>query len=275
MNEFDLKSREFTLKQLLLQAGDLALHHFNSRDPNRYSLKQAQDFVTEADLIVEQFIRKELANSFPEDGIFGEEAGGESDHTRLWVIDPIDGTANFARGISHFCVVIAFVEEGTTLLGGIYNPVTQELYLARKGAYAHKNGIPIHVANTATLQATTLELGWSNRVPQQRYLDTYCTLLAAGTNIRRGGSGALALAWVAEGKTDGYAELHMNAWDCLAGLLLVEESGGWIGQYPSCHAEIIQGGAILAAAPSVAATLSQATEIALKPATHIGNEHGQ
>jgi len=274
LNEFDLQAREITLKQLLLEAGELALSHFNSRDPNCYSLKSAQDFLTESDLLVEQYIRHQLQTRFPEDGILGEESGGDDGHARLWIIDPIDGTANFARGIGHFCVVIAFVEQGITLLGGIYNPVTQELYLTRKNGYAEKNGQPIHVANTP-LQATSLELGWSNRVTQQRYLDTYTALLASGANIRRSGSGALALAWVAEGRTDGYAELHMNAWDCLAGLLLVEESGGRIGQFPSRPADIIQGGAILAAAPSVAATLSQATHIPLKPATEIENPHGQ
>ncbi|MGL6172070.1 MAG: inositol monophosphatase family protein, partial [Vibrio sp.] len=153
MNEFDLQAREITLKQLLLQAGELALSHFNSRDPNCYSLKSAQDFLTESDLLVEQYIRHQLQTRFPEDGILGEESGGDDGHARLWIIDPIDGTANFARGIGHFCVVIAFVEQGITLLGGIYNPVTQELYLTRKNGYAEKNGQPIHVANTP-LQAT-------------------------------------------------------------------------------------------------------------------------
>lgn len=265
MKELELKTRETALKEILQQAGELALQHFHSRKPGSYILKGAQDFVTESDTIVEQYIRNKLQIAFPEDGILGEETGSECDRHQLWVIDPIDGTANFARGISHFCVVIAFVEDGVTLLGGIYNPVTQEMYLARKGAYAKKNGIPLNVASTFELQAASFEIGWSNRVPQQRYVDAYSALLTSGANIRRGASGALALAWVAEGRTDGYAELHMNSWDCLAGLLLVDEAGGAIGQYPKTHADITQGGSVLAATPKVAQALSQATNIQIKP----------
>ncbi|WP_262021716.1 inositol monophosphatase family protein [Vibrio quintilis] len=265
MNQFELKSRETTLKTLLQQAGTLALQHYQSRRPGDYSLKGAQDYLTEADTLVEQYIRHKLQDAFPDDGILGEETGGDTTgHSRLWVIDPIDGTANFARGIAHFCVVIAFVKDGITLLGGIYNPVTEELYFARKDAYAEKNGTPLQVANTPDLQAASFEFGWSNRAPQQRYLDAYSALLTSGVNIRRGASGALALAWVAEGRTDGYAELHMNAWDCLAGLLLVEEAGGHICCYPETHAQIHQGGAVLAAAPQVAHALSQATKIQIK-----------
>ncbi|SIO94002.1 inositol monophosphatase family protein [Vibrio spartinae] len=265
MNELELQTRETTLKEILQQAGSLALHHFNSRHPGEYTLKGAQDFLTESDTIVEQYIRQELQAAFPDDGILGEETGGDTKNSQLWVIDPIDGTANFARGIAHFCVVIAFVKDGITLLGGIYNPVTDELYFARKGAYASKNNIPLHIAKTPDLQSASFELGWSNRVPQQHYVNAYSSLLSLGANIRRGASGALALAWVAEGRTDGYAELHMNAWDCLAGLLLVEEAGGSIGRFPESHADITCGGSVLAAAPQVAQALSQATQIEIKP----------
>lgn len=269
MKPLDLDDRENTLKDVLLQAGHLALQHFRTRRAGDYSLKGAQDFLTETDTLVEQYIRQELQRAYPQDGILGEEIGGDSDNEHVWVIDPIDGTANFARGIAHFCVVIAFVKNGVTLLGGIYNPVSQELYLARKGAYAQKNGIALHVASTPDLNSACFELGWSNRVEQQRYVDAYSSLLTSGANIRRGASGALALAWVAEGRTDGYAELHMNAWDCLAGLLLVEQAGGSIGCYPQSHADITRGGSVLAAAPQVAHALSAATHIAIKaPSNH-------
>ncbi|WP_208020493.1 inositol monophosphatase family protein [Vibrio viridaestus] len=264
MNLSELETREISLHEIIQQAGSLALQHFLSRKPGDYTLKGAQDFLTEADSLVERYIRGRLQERFPDDGILGEESGGNPDHSRLWVIDPIDGTANFARGIGHFCVVLAFIEDGVTLLGGIYNPVTEELYLARKGEYAVKNEVPLCVANTSELTAASFELGWSNRVSQKRYLDAYSALLSSGANIRRGASGALALAWVAEGRTDGYAELHMNAWDCLAGLLLVEEAGGRICRYPETHADIQRGGAVLAAAPNVAKALSVATQTEIK-----------
>ncbi|MDW6092999.1 inositol monophosphatase family protein [Vibrio rhizosphaerae] len=265
MNALALDARETTLKEILQQAGALALAHFKSRRPGEYTLKGAQDFLTESDTMVEQYIRHKLKAAFPDDGILGEEIGGQADNSQLWIIDPIDGTANFARGIEHFCVVLAFVKDGVTLLGGIFNPATDELYLARKGVYVEKNGMPLRVATTSELQATSFELGWSNRVTQQRYLDVYTALLASGVNIRRGASGALALAWVAEGRTDGYAELHMNAWDCLAGLLMVEEAGGMICCFPKKHADIAHGGAVLAATPYIAPALSEATQIELNP----------
>ncbi|MCE0495534.1 inositol monophosphatase family protein [Vibrio salinus] len=264
MNSTELKKREDALKSVLTQAGNIALRHFQTRQPGSYTLKGNQDFLTEADALVEQYIRSELLKQFPEDGLLGEETGGAVNTPQLWVVDPIDGTANFARGIAHFCVSIAFVEDGVTLLGGIYNPATDEIYLARKNAYAQKNGLPLTVADTGRLQEATFELGWSNRVTQQRYLDAYKSVLLMGANVRRGASGALALAWVAEGRTDGYAELHMNAWDCLAGLLLVEEAGGRIGTFPSSHAEIAQGGAILASAPNIAEPFASSVSISLK-----------
>ncbi|MCA2016774.1 inositol monophosphatase [Vibrio tritonius] len=260
-----LELREAALKTHIVKAGLLALSHFHQRSPEEFTLKGKQDFLTEADGLVEHYLNDVIHQQFPLDGIFGEETGGFDEQCEyLWVIDPIDGTANYARGIGHFCVSIALVSEGQTELGAIYNPVTEELYIARKGQYACKNQRPLHVSQTHSLDSTSFELGWSKRVPQSRYLDVVKNLLDLGANIRRGASGALALAWVAEGRTDGYAELHMNAWDCLAGLLLVREAGGYTGSYPEDYAAIKQGGAIFAATPDVAVALSQAVEIPIQ-----------
>ncbi|MZI91630.1 inositol monophosphatase [Vibrio sp. CAIM 722] len=259
-----IDSREKALKTVILEAGQLALNHFHQRDPQEISLKGAQDFLTEADGLVENLIRDSICKQFPQDVVFGEESGGfNTDSDYLWIVDPIDGTANFARGIDHFCVTIALVYRAETLLGAIYNPVTDELYLARKGYYALKNQSPLHIAKTAHIASSSFELGWSTRVSQQRYLSAIDNLLTLGTNIRRGASGALALAWVAEGRTDGYAELHMNAWDCLAGLLLVREAGGYTGTYPQNFDEIRFGGPVFAAAPGVAQSLADALDIPL------------
>lgn len=262
MTQINLAQREAALKRIILAAGETALGHFRSRRPGAFSLKGHQDFLTEADTLVEQQIRQAIAAAFPEDTLLGEETGSTAcDATRLWVIDPIDGTANFARGIEHFCVAIAFVADGVTELGAIYNPASQELYLARRGHYAEKNGRPLQCAATDDVRNATFELGWSTRVPQRRYLDVLAALLGQGANVRRGASGALALAWVAEGRTDGYAELHMNAWDCLAGLLLVREAGGRTGHIPTHAADIFNGLPVLAAAPAVVNALARATGI--------------
>ncbi len=263
LTPIDLSVRETVLKQTILDAGALALRHFRSRSAGEFTLKGQQDFLTEADTLVEAQIRRAIAAQFPDDAILGEESGGELHGDALWVIDPIDGTANFARGIEHFCVAIAFVYQGITELGAIYNPASEELYLTRRAAYVTKNDQPLSTSVINDARQASFELGWSNRVAQSRYLEVMTNLLDSGANIRRGASGALALAWVAEGRTDGYIELHMNAWDCLAGLLMVREAGGQTGTFPAHAGDIAKGGPVLAAAPGVAGVLSQCSAITL------------
>lgn len=268
IKESELEKRETALHDITLSAGALALERYHARIPGDFTMKGQQDFLTEADALVEEYIRQAIHRLFPNDGLLGEETGGSVTTPSLWVVDPIDGTANFARGIDHFCISIAFVHNGETLLGAIYNPTTNEMYLARKGHYVSKNGLPLRVSSITNTHSSSFELGWSTRVPQEVYLAIVSSLLASGTNIRRGASGALALAWVAEGRTDGYAESHMNAWDCLAGLLMVREAGGRTGVYPQTHEEIAYGGAILAVAPGVAEQFSSDTMISLSDNVH-------
>ncbi|MBT9371156.1 inositol monophosphatase [Rhizobium sp. CSW-27] len=257
--------RETVLRDIIHRAGALALSCYRSRKPGDFSLKGRQDFLTEADGLVEAHIRAELAMALPDDGLLGEETGGTVERSNLWVADPIDGTANFARGIDHFCVSMAFVRKGVMELGATFNPVTDELYLARRGHGATKNGRQLSIAATPDLAQATIELGWSPRIGNAAYMKTFAAILETGANIRRGASGALALAWVAEGRTDAYIEAHMNAWDCLAGLLMVHEAGGRIGLFPASHAAIAEGGPIIAAAPAIAEALSAAIAMPLAP----------
>ncbi|SBS31268.1 Inositol-1-monophosphatase [Marinomonas spartinae] len=259
----DITTRESALKSIIQKAGNLALQHFRSRRQGDFTLKGQQDFLTEADALVEEYIRDALFCQFPHDGLLGEETGGSIDTPSLWVVDPIDGTANFARGIEHFCVSIAFVHRGVTHLGAIYNPASNELYLARRGRYVTKNDQPLRVSSMQSMTSATIELGWSNRISTQTFLEITNSLLQAGVNIRRGASGALALAWVAEGRTDGYVEQHMAAWDCLAGLLMVEEAGGRIGKFPENHEEIAKGGPIIAVTGALANDIAKASHIEL------------
>lgn len=221
----DLTSRAAFLCALAPKAGDLAHEGFTSRTAGDFTLKGPQDFLTETDVAVEAFIRAEIGAAFPDDGILGEEGGGDL-HRHLWVIDPVDGTANFARGVPHFCVCISFCENGAPVLGAIFHPMTGEFWFARTGCGAQKNGVALRVARTADPQVACVEMGWSRRHSIAGYLAAQKHILTAGANIRRGGSGALALAWVAEGRSDGYIEAAMNCWDCLAGMLMVSEAGG-------------------------------------------------
>lgn len=223
------------------------------------TMKGPQDYLTEYDGLVEDHIRARLAEQFPEDGFLGEESEPRL-APRLWVVDPIDGTANFARGIPHFAISIAFVDQGRTELGGIASPGVSDIYFSRRGRGATRNGKPIGVASTRSMDRASVELGWSTRVPNSRYIESYTALLASGANVRRAASGALGLAYVADGRSDAYAELHINAWDCLAGLLLVEEAGGRTNAFLDEHG-LLEGNPVLAAAPGVAALVSAATGI--------------
>jgi myo-inositol-1(or 4)-monophosphatase len=261
MNDSELDRREAFCREIIRSAGAVARGGFTQRDVTTIAMKGPQDFLTETDGAVERHIRESVAREFPSDGFLGEETGFDiKDGT--WVVDPIDGTANFARGIAHFCVAIAFVAGGMTRIGGTYNPVSDELYMARRGRGATLNGRPIAVSSTRRFDAACVELGWSTRVPNADYMRALGNILTLGANVRRSGSGALGLAYVADGRSDAYAELHMNAWDCLAGLLLVHEAGGVVADYPT-DGGMVRGGAVLAAAPGIAAGISEATGIAL------------
>ena len=252
-------------KEVARSAGKLALEGFErqSQQGAHVGRKGPQDFLTETDGAVEAHLRARLKEAFPEDDFLGEETGGTVTSGRVWVVDPIDGTANFARGIPHFCISIAFVVDGVIEIGAIAAPAMDELYFARRGAGATRNGARIDAAATDNFEAACVELGWSNRVPQTQYLDVLTGILDAGANVRRAASGALGLAYVADGRSDGYLELHMNSWDCLAGLLLVQESGGFICDFLGAEDALSEGGPVLAGAPALAAQLSAISSIPL------------
>lgn len=249
-------------EELIRHAGKLAQNGFFAQSQQKIMMKGPQDFLTETDLAVEKFIRSALLEKFPDDGFYGEETGGTGDEN-YWVVDPIDGTANFARGIPHYCIAIAFVSNNEIELGLIFNPPFDELYVSRKGAGTTRNGNIVHVSDVEDIDATSVEVGWSNRLPNLSYLNILARVLAKGTNVRRASSGALGLAYVADGRSDGYVELHMNAWDCLAGLLMVREAGGVIAG--TCLSEDLRrGGSVLAATPKIAPMLAKASGITAK-----------
>lgn len=250
-----LQARAEFCRELIASASTLALDGFNTRNAGDSDYKGPQDFLTETDGAVERHIRERIARAFPGDGFVGEETGG-TPAERVWVVDPIDGTANFARGIPHFCVSIAFVEGSRIMIGAIGAPAMNEIYFAQAGRGATRNGAPIHAAKTADFDAACVELGWSRRVSRQRYNNTMNGLLDLGANVRRAASGALGLAYVADGRSDAYLELHMNAWDCLAGLLLASEAGAQVCDFLG-QGSVRDGGAVIAAAPALADRLAE------------------
>jgi myo-inositol-1(or 4)-monophosphatase len=232
------------------EAGALARRRFNGRPGTAgINFKGHQDYLSATDSEVEQLVRTRLLEHFPEDSFFGEEGGGAFSDD-VWVVDPVDGTANFVRGIAQFCISIAFVSGGRTRVGIIYDPMADELFAAERGRGSFLNGEPLHVSGLTELRSSTVEAGWSNRLPLRDYVSMVGRLLDEGAGIRRGGSGALALAYVAAGRIDGYCELHMNSWDALAGLLLVEEAGGWANDFLR-GVGLREGNAVLGCTPGL------------------------
>ena len=250
------------IEQIVRAAGDLMRTAFNAPERPAYSLKGQQDYLTVTDGAVEQFVREQIARRFPGDGVLGEEAGGAVDAARLWIVDPSDGTANFARQIPHFCISLGLMVDGRIEAGAIYEPIHDELYIAQRGMGAWLNGLRMRVSSVAELTAATVEIGWSTRIPVQTYLEMAGKAAHAGCSVRRAGSGSLGLAYVAAGRTEGYAEPHINAWDVAAGLLLVTEAGGSTNDFWADDGLRI-GNPVLATNAALAPALSDLTGITL------------
>jgi myo-inositol-1(or 4)-monophosphatase len=245
-----LSHRLATALRIAHEAGELALRHFRSLELLSIESKGHQDLVSNADREVELFVRAAIAREFPDDGIVGEEHAptpGTSGH--VWVIDPIDGTANFVRGIPAWCVVIACTDQEGTEVGVVHEPSTGETFSASRGGGAFLNGRAIFASKATSLTEGSVGTGSSNRKPLRNVVQLIALLSAEGGVFFRNASGALMLAYVAAGRLLGYCEEHMNAWDCLAGLLLIEEAGGKIiAAGPNVVADgtlVIAGGAAI------------------------------
>ena len=246
-----LSTRLDAAKRICREAGDAALTYFQQLDTLTIEHKGHQDLVSEADRNVELIIRDRLSAAFAEDAIVGEEHDtvvGTSGYT--WVIDPIDGTSNFLAGIPAWVVVLACVHEAQTVIGVIYDPVHDELYWATRGEGAFRDGRALAVSQSPGLGLGSVGIGFSTRVRALNVCDVIAELLEQGGMFYRNASGALSLAYVADGRLLGFIEEHMNAWDCLAGQLLVSEAGGQI-EDQDADAMIQHGGRVVAGCPSV------------------------
>lgn len=200
------------------------------------------DVVTVADRAVEKLIRTRLGEVFPEHGIYGEEGTRERmDQEFRWYVDPLDGTTNFAHGFPQFCVSMGLErrgagvnaeEDGTLLAAVIYDPLRDELFAAERGQGATLNGKPIQVSQTAQLAEALVATGFPSRKRHQSpNIHFYHEFTLRSHGVRRAGSAALDLAYVAAGRLDAFWEFNLNPWDTAAGLLLVLEAGGRISDF--------------------------------------------
>ena len=250
----------FTAAQAVArEAGKLIRRRFEDKS-FKLSFKGHQDYLTEVDGEVERFVVSRLHALFPEDTFIGEE-GERQDSASVWVIDPIDGTANFARGIAHFCISIAYLRRGKPLIGVIYDPMRDEMFCALDGAGASMNGETIKVSGLADLRAATLEIGWNNRSGMAAFVSLVEKLtVESGAGMIRTASGALGMAYVAAGRIDAYVENHINAWDVLAGLVLVREAGGYVSDFLAGDG-LSKGNPVLACTPKLRNALVKASRI--------------
>ena len=245
-------------RSLAREAGRLAHTGFGA---SAAALKGRHDIVTSMDSKVEGFVRAAIAERYPTEAVVGEEEGGRAGDA-VWLVDPIDGTANYARGIPRYCVSIGFVERGIPVVGAIYDPSHDVLYSAASGAGAFRNGSPIAVSDCAALDEATVECGWSTRRSTDDYVALVGRVLHAGCAFRRAGSGALGLADVASGACEGYCELHINAWDCAAGIVLVREAGGATNDFFAGDG-MTKGNALIATNAALSRSLASIIGIAI------------
>jgi myo-inositol-1(or 4)-monophosphatase len=246
---------------LVQEAGALALSYFQRLGELTIKSKGPQDVVSEADVNVEHLIKDKLKIAFPDDGFMGEETGrdalGNSDC--IWVVDPIDGTQPFVSGMSSWCVSIALVVKGEVAMGFVFAPARQELFAGFNGQ-ATLNGKPIHVRDVNSVKNGITAIGYSPRVLPEKFLPFFGDIIKAGATFAREGSGALALCYVACGRLIGYAELHINSWDCLGALAVIYGAGGISSDYLKDDG-LWQGNALIAGHPHLLPQLRALTGI--------------
>ena len=209
-------------------AGAVILRYMNRVDSLKVEEKARMDFASEVDRLAEAEITRELRRAYPDHAILAEESGASGKSNKVWVIDPLDGTHNYLRGFPHFCVSIGFLDHGDPVHAVIYDPLRDELFTASKGDGAFVNDRRMRVTQRENLAGVLLGTGFPYR--QRAHLDTQLAmtraLLGEAEDIRRTGSAALDLAYVAAGRLDGFFEIGLKPWDMTAGCLLVREAGG-------------------------------------------------
>jgi myo-inositol-1(or 4)-monophosphatase len=230
------------------EAGALIREHFGS--VNQVDFKGAVNPVTEVDHAAEQLIVSRLRVRFPDHNILGEEGGesGEAVGTLNWLVDPIDGTNNFAHGVPHFCVSIGLRSGDRTLVGAVYDPLKEEMFAAYRGGGVTLNGQPVQVSTVARLADAFLATGfpYSRRVASFNNVQLLDHFLRRSQGVRRMGSAALDMAYVACGRFDGFWEPQLSPWDVSAATLLVEEAGGRMSDFSGGRAYLLSGEEVVA-----------------------------
>jgi len=229
------------LKTTLLKATEAGANELKRFFNNGFTVSNKEginNLVTEADLASEKAIISVIKTAFPDHFILSEEAGElKMDSEYKWIIDPIDGTVNFANGIPLCCVSIGLEQNGKIILGAVYNPIMNEFFFAERGSGATLNDKKIVVSNKTEIAKSCLVTGFPYTYLDSINgpLDVFGRFIRKGIAVRRLGSAAIDLCWVAAGRFDGFYEHSLNAWDSAAGFLIVEEAGGKITDFKGEH----------------------------------------
>jgi len=224
-----------TAVEAVLKAGEIQMAHFGRA--MRIEKKGSIDLVTEVDLEVERMFRAMVADRFPDHVVLGEEYQ-QGDRNAIpagycWVFDPIDGTTNFAHGLPIFCSALGLERDGVTVLGAVYDPCRQELFTAERGGGAFLNGQRLHVSGTCTLIDAMLCTGFPYDIHflREEIVGLFSAFVGRARAVRRLGSAALDLCYVAAGRFDGFWERRLHPWDTSAATLVVEEAGGRVSRF--------------------------------------------
>jgi len=223
--------------------------------------KAENDFVTEIDRRAEEEIIRLIHKAYPDHAILAEESGAQGGNEYEWVIDPLDGTTNFVHGFPQFAVSIALRCKGRLEQAVVYDPLRQELFTASRGAGAQLDGRRIRVSTRRGLDGALLGTGFPFKEQEhlEAYLASFRALFPMTAGIRRAGSAALDLAYVAAGRLDGFWEIGLSPWDMAAGVLLIQEAGGLVSDFRGDNA-YLESGNLVAAPPKVFKPLLQAVQ---------------
>jgi len=226
-------------------AGKVIIRSFEQLDKIEVEAKGTNDFVTNVDIAAEQAIIETLRKSYPDHTIIAEESGLStgSDDDYQWIIDPLDGTTNFVKGIPHFAVSIALKVKGKLDQAVIFDPIRGELFTASRGKGAQLNSMRIRVKAHKELSGTIIATGFPFKQKQHSaaYMAMFSSLFAKSSDLRRAGCAALDLAYVAAGRADGFFEIGLKPWDTAAGELLVIEAGGLVTDFVGGHNHATSG----------------------------------
>ncbi len=247
-----MKPKLSDLETLARQAGDILGAGYGQCI--QIDHKGIIDLVTDVDRRSEAFLLDAIRKRFPTHSVVAEESGVlKGEDSQVWYVDPLDGTVNYAHGVPIFAVSIAYTENGEIVLGAVYDPMRNEYFCAECGSGAWLNGNPLSVSDTADLNDSLLVTGfpYDIRINPENNLDHYANFALRSQGVRRLGSAALDLAYVAAGRFDGYWELSIQPWDIAAGILIVQEAGGTVTDVRGGPNHLSPTPSVLAANPRI------------------------